>query len=147
NRLLEQSQILEPQERFNPYRDFTQKHISELEKELTVLPDIQEPRQLQARVLALLKAGVSKPPTPEETLEILADALLLSPRVGESLTLDQLAPVEPALVRTIAGDNLTLFRRQAVLRARALMMAASYDRVDTVQRLWPRFVDLLQKSQ
>ena len=148
DRMRQQSQVLEPQERFDPYRDFTNKHVSDLDKRLAELPDVKDGRQLQGMVHELIKSGAGKPPTPEDMLSILAESLVLAPRVGESFALELLARVEPALDRLPAsGDSSAALGKQALLLDRAMFMAANYDQSLAVQKCWPRFVGLLQKSQ
>jgi cellulose synthase operon protein C len=147
DRMRQQSRILEPQERFDPYRDFTQKHIGELEKRLAGLPDIKDARQLNSTIQDLIRSGAGRSPNPDEMISILAEALILSPRAGESLTIELLARVELVLDRQMSGMDAAHVGKKARLLDRALFMAANYDRTDAVQRLWPRFVELLQRSQ
>src|SRR5262249_2243305 len=96
----------------------------------------------------LLKAAAARSGSPEDVLTVLADALVLSPRVGEAFASELLARVEPALDRLPPGraQASDLLAQQALLMERGLAIAANYARVDLTQRLWPRFVELFQKS-
>ena len=148
DRMREQSQILEPQEKFDPYRDYTQNQVPELDKRLAALPDIKEPKALLATLQDLLKNGVGKPPTAEEAMSIVSEALPFSPRVGESLTLELLSKIRPVLDKlpaTSADSNM--LAKQALLLDRALFMAANYDRQELVRQMLQDFVVVLQRAQ
>ena len=148
DRMREFSRILEPQEKLEPYRDFTAKQNPPLEQKVGSLGDIKEPGQLQAAVNILLKNGVGKPPTPDEQMTILSEALSLSPRVGESFCLELLARVQPVLDKLPpATPDSKLVEPQAIFLERALLAAANYDRQEIVRQLLGHFVQLLQKTQ
>jgi hypothetical protein len=149
NRLREQSQILEPQERFNPYRDYTKEHVDDLEKRLVALADERDPKLLRQAIASLLRTGAGAAPTPEQTLIILAEALVLSPRVEESFTLELLDLLEPTLERLTSAqeESPALLELKARALGRAMFMAANYDHHDIVRRVWPHFVRLLHRSQ
>jgi hypothetical protein len=147
DRMREQSDILDPQEEFDPYRDYTQKHVSPLERELVRLQDIRDPKQLSQTVARLWREGAGQPPNAEEQVSILAEAMMLAPRVGDGFALELLNRVEPALKKLPASNDAKLIEGQAVLLERALLMAANYDRAELVQRLMPHFVMLLDQVQ
>src|SRR5579864_8012304 len=148
DRMREQSDILDPQEEFEPYRDFTQKHVPPLERELVKLQDIRDPKQLSQTVARLWREGAGQPPAPEEQVSILAEAMMLAPRVGDGFAMELLSRVEPALKKSASSTaDMKMIEGQAVLLERALLMAANYDRAEIVQRLLPYFVLLLDQAQ
>ncbi|HEV3145805.1 MAG TPA: hypothetical protein VGZ47_18090, partial [Gemmataceae bacterium] len=147
DRMREQSDILDPQEEFEPYRDYNLKHAPPLEQELAKLPDIKDPKQLSQAVAKLWREGAGQPPTPAEQVGILAEAIMLSLRVGDAFALELLNRVEPTLKKIAAGADPKMVESQALLVERALLVAANYDRAELVQRLMPYFVLLLDQAQ
>jgi hypothetical protein len=152
DRMRQQSQILEPEERFDPQRDST-KPTAELEQRLIELSAIRDPTQLHATIRDLFKVGAGRPPAPEEQLNILTESLMLAPRVGDALVQDLLARIEPVLDRLTSyrsseeSRSSGLLERQAIVLERGMVIAANYGRGDLVQRLWPRLIQILQHLQ
>jgi len=168
NRRCQESWILEPQELLDIYRDYHQRHRVqqeasrkqtvlyqdfqqkknvELEKRLAELSNIKDSRLLKTQILEVLKSETGNPLNLEESADILANLLLISPRVGESLVVDLLARVEKLLDELSSITDAASIDKRASLLGHALVMAANYDHAELVQRLWPRFVDLLHQSQ
>jgi hypothetical protein len=143
DRMIEQSQILERQERFNPYRFY---EFGETYKRVALLPSIRDSRELQSEIQGLLKPGALSPPTPQNEMIVLIEALPIAARAGETFTLSLVGRVEPLLDRLSSPDNLDSLGKQAQLLGRTIFMSANYNRADTVQRLLPRFPPFLQQS-
>lgn len=159
DRMLKLAMILEPQEEFDPYRNFNVKSVGVLHQELLKLANIHDPNQLGRTIEHLLKRGVNGMPTALDRLSILCDSLAVAPRVGEAFTLQLLQqvpdvlnalPSTPAtqdLTRGAAKDaektNRALIDEKTRLLQRALMLAANYDRAEQVQSLFQTFLRLL----
>ena len=76
-RLREQSRILEPQEKFDPYRD-TKIERDEVVAEAVRLPDLRDLARLPARVTDLLRRSESKP---DLYVRVLAESVALAGRL------------------------------------------------------------------
>lgn len=148
DRLREQSRVLEPQERFEPYRDFHVERVPELSKELARLPEIKDAKELLSRMQRLIAGGVDgRPPAPQDEALILVEGLMLAPRVGESLAQTLLARVEPTLDKLLAQSaDAKLLNVQAGLLDRAFVIAATYDRIELARQLLKRFLLVLQRA-
>src|SRR5262249_54858200 len=149
DRMRERSDILEPQEELEPYRNYFTENINpELDRELAKLHDVKRPRDLVQKVQVLWKGAAGESSQAVDRLSILAESVMLSPRAGESFALELLAMVEPTLERLPSeAANPKILDRQALLLERALFIAGNYDRSDLVQRLMRQFVLLLQRVQ
>ncbi|MDB5308266.1 MAG: hypothetical protein JWO38_2468 [Gemmataceae bacterium] len=146
SRLRQQSRILEPQERIDPYSPWT--HGSDpLKKELADLHSVRDPAKFADRVRRLYRDGVQSKTLKEVQFYLLHEALPLSPRAGESFTAELLNLVPGALVdaggvgNPIAPGELP--SKQGELLERALFLAGHFDRRDLVQKLVGQFADLV----
>jgi hypothetical protein len=149
-RMREQSRIIEPQEKPDPYAAWT-KHGDALKKELAELPTIRDPGKLADRVRRLYKDGVPGKPMKDVQLLVLHEAVPLSYRVGESFTVEQLNLVPAALAAGPAGsapgnEPPDLPKKQGELLEGALRMAGHFDRGDLVQKLVGQFIDLVHSK-
>lgn len=144
-RLREQSHLLEPQDKPNPYGDYL-RHGDDLKKALADLPRVKDPAALARAVRELYRSGVSSRPAAEVRLSVLHEALPLSARVGEQFTFE-LVGLVPEAMKANAGSGLTgteLLIMQAQLLERALFLAAHFDRKEVVQHLVDQFIELLK---
>jgi hypothetical protein len=144
NRMREQSRILEPQERLDPYSNWT-KNQDALKKELADLHAIKEPGKLADRIRRLHKDGVAGKPTKEVQFLVLHEALPLAGRVGEAFTAEllQLVPAGLAGAATPGTpEPPDTAKKQGELLERALLMAGHFDRGDLVKKLVDEFSDL-----
>src|SRR5439155_23914554 len=128
DRLREQSRILEPQERFRPYR-YTDRTAEEaVSKEVAGWPDVTDPRQLRGRIDGLL-GPAAKPFTGAIRVRVLALAIPLAHRVGEAFCLG-LIRATPAAIEAVTAhaepDPHTLIEVSTLLE-RAVFFAAHYD--------------------
>ncbi len=149
NRMREQSRIIEPQERTDPYANWT-KNQDLLKKELADLHTVHEPARLAERIRKLYKEGVQGKPTKEVQFLVLHEAVPLSHRVGESFTVELLQLV-PAALAVGTGTGHTpeppeLPRKQGELLERALFMAGHFDRGDLVKKLVDEFSELIHSK-
>ncbi len=147
-RLREQSRVLEPQEKLDPYAEWM-RHGDELKKELADLPKEKNPQQLAQRVRKLYRDGAGgRGATPDAKFVVLYDALPLAARVGEQFTVE-LVNLVPEAMRAGGAAGLQvaeLARKQGHLLERALFLAAHFDRKEKVQELVDQFVELLRSK-
>jgi hypothetical protein len=141
-RLGKESTILQPQEKLDPYRRI------KLEQDLTIrelvrLTDEHDHGRLGVALRRLAEQATTRPA--EVRLRVLAEALPLSARVGESATADLLAQVTPALDAAAASDDRVVAENRAVLLERALLFAAHYDLPDLVRSFADRLGEALRR--
>jgi len=147
-RLREQSNVLEPHEKTNPYHDYM-KEKDELRKALAELPKLRDPGQLQRQIRSLYRDGHGGKPTAEERFLVLVTGMPLAGRVGEPFTIELLGLVPEAMKALgvpTSTPNPELPEKQAKLLEHGLMLAANYDRREIVQQLGDQFIDLLGKK-
>jgi hypothetical protein len=148
NRMREQSRILEPHERHDPYGQFT-KLTDVLKKELTEAAAIREPGKLADRLRRLFKEGVQGKTLREVQFHLLHEGLPLAARVGEAFTVELLGHVPAVLAAgpgglAAAGPTPSdVPKKTGELVERALFLAAHFDRGDIVQTLAAQFADLV----
>jgi hypothetical protein len=141
DRLRENSRILEPNEKIDPWRRFHGRFNDALSRELANLTDIQDRVALLERLNQLVKGkqkfeGVSKPQG-----RILTAALELAPRLGQAFGEEMLGRVAGQL------NKITDIEELAVLLEKALLLAGHLDRRDDVQLLFQRLQELLRGNQ
>jgi len=148
-RMRDQSHILEPHEKLDPYSEWT-KNTDPLKKELADLHAIKDPAKLADRIRKLHKEGVPGKTNKEVQFLVLHEALPLSTRVGESFTVEMLQLVPAALLSGPAAGNTPeppdTPRKQGELLERALFLAGHFDRGDLVKRLVDEFSDLIHSK-
>ncbi len=145
-RMRDQSHILEPQERLDPYAYWT-KTQDALKKELAELPTIKDPAKLADKVRKLYKEGVAGKTTKEVQFLVLHEAVPLSHRVGESFTVELLQYVPVVLASgpaTNAPESPDMPKKQGELIVRALFIAGHFDRGDLVKKLVDEVSELLR---
>ena len=99
-RLREQSRILSPQERLDPYSYWT-KNQDPLKKELADLHALKDPNKLADKIRKLYKEGVTGKPLKEVQFHVLHEGLpLASLRASEAFTVELLNLVPAALQGT-----------------------------------------------
>jgi hypothetical protein len=147
-RMREQSRIMEPQEKPDPYAAWT-KHGDALKAELAALPAIREPAKLADKVRRLYKDGVGGKPLKEVQFHLLHEVLPLSPRVGEAFGVELLNLVPAALAATPTGGGTEppdIHKKQGELLERSMALAAHYDRGDLLQKLVSQFANLVHSK-
>jgi len=147
SRLREQSKILDPQEKTDPYAQWM-KYGDDLKRALADLPQEKDPAALARKIREYYREGVKGKATAETRLLVLHDALPLAPRVGEAFTVELLQLV-PETLRTPAGGVSAqappdLPRKQGHLLERALFNAAHFDRTEIVQKLVEQFIEYIR---
>ncbi|MBX7105894.1 MAG: hypothetical protein K1X57_17555 [Gemmataceae bacterium] len=138
-RLREQSRILEPLEKFDPYRH-TRREGHELVRKAARLPDERDPGRLVARINEVLRPTQG---VPEMRVRVLAECVPLLGRLGAEFAgslLDQVPPVLGAVAQT--NDVSTLETRLRLIE-RSLFFAAHFDRGDLVPQLVDRLVNVV----
>jgi hypothetical protein len=145
SRMRDQSHILEPHEKLDPYAEWT-KSTDPLKKELSDLHGIREPGKLAERIRKLHRDGPQGRTTKEVQFLVLHEALPLAPRVGEAFTVELLQMVPAAMTGAAtpaAQETADWPRKQGELLNRALFFAGHFDRSDIVKRLVDEFSDLI----
>src|SRR5262249_9065134 len=143
DRLREHSRILEPDQKFDPYRAWSAK-IGDLDKALAELADLTDRKEIEARVNKLLREAPKGNEGQEVRAKVLLKALGIARRVGEEFAMNvlgQLVPVYDSLPE--ARETAAVFER-AVLLESGLSVAAHFDRKDHIQALVAPFQKLLQ---
>jgi hypothetical protein len=136
DRLRQNSRILEPHEKVEPYRRWHGQYADDLSRELAGLFDIHDRGKLAERLKKLLfPKGKDKKPV---EARILATALELAPRLGEEFSEILLERVEDALEKMAEALD------QALVLEKGLFLAAHYDKHEEVQNLVGRFHTLLE---
>ncbi|MDY3559598.1 hypothetical protein R5W23_000592 [Gemmata sp. JC673] len=143
-RLREQSRILSPQERLDPYSYWT-KNQDPLKKELADLHTIKDPNKLADRIRKLYKEGVNGKTQKEVQFHVLHEGLpLASLHVNEAFTVELLNLV-PAALQGAGGANESpdLPKKQGELLERAMFHAGHFNRDDLVKKLVDDFTALV----
>jgi hypothetical protein len=144
DRMRRVSRVLEPDQQINPYRHYTSRTDGDLTRELALLPDVLDGKEVEARVLQLLR----KPPKGATGLEARAQVVRAgldqAPRVGEDFArqlLDEVVRVYDGLAK---NDEIAATIAQAELLEKALFVAAHFDRSDQIPPLVTRFERLVE---
>jgi hypothetical protein len=131
DRLRDQSRILEPQERVDPFLPWAARG-NEVFAGLAALEDVRDKAELEKGIRRLLQVGAKKP---EEGLIALSQALSLSTRVGEAFTAELLGRVVPALDAVKDARAAEEWQAQVILLERAVLLAADQGNRDLVKDL------------
>ncbi len=144
DRMREQSRIMEPQEKPDPYADWT-KHGDAMKKELAELHTIRDPNKLADRIRKLYKDGVAGKQLKEVQFYVLHEGLPLAARVNEAFTVELLTHVPTALQggTGAATESPDLPKKQGELLERALFLAGHFNRDDIVKKLVDDFTTLV----
>jgi hypothetical protein len=136
--LRQQSRILEPYERIDPFRgDVQRDYFDNLNPMLARLPEIVDRRELKQRIAQLLEQA---PDTAQSALpRILKAALEQAPRIDESFAIDLLGRVSDAL------EEMPAAVEAAPLLEKALFVAAHFEQTVYVQQFLGRFQYLLDR--
>ena len=147
DRMREQSRIMEPQEKPDPYADWT-KHGDPLKKELAELHTVRDPAKLADRIRKLHKEGVTGKPIKEVQFFVLHEGLPLAARVNEAFTVELLTHVPAALTggTGAAVESPDLPKKQGELLERAMFLAGHFNREDIVKKLVDDFTALVHSK-
>jgi hypothetical protein len=147
DRMREQSRIMEPQEKPDPYADWT-KHGDAMKKELAELHNIRDPNKLADRIRKLYKEGVQGKQLKEVQFYVLHEGLPLAARVNEAFTVELLQHVPAALQggTGAATESPDLPKKQGELLERALFLAGHFNREDIVKKLVDDFTNLVHSK-
>jgi hypothetical protein len=147
DRMREQSEIIEPQEKPDPYAAWT-KHGDALKKELAELHTIRDPGKLADKIRKLYKDGVQGKTQKEVQFFVLHEAIPLSARVGEAFTVELLNLVPAALAggTGAANESPDLPKKQGELLQRAMFHAGHFNRDDLVKKLVDDFTTLVHSK-
>jgi hypothetical protein len=145
-RMREQSHILEPHEKLDPYNEST-KGFDPLQKQFADLHANRNPFKLAEQIRSLYKNGVPGKPLKEAQLYILNEALQLSTRVGEAFAVELLQYVPSALTTASPSgvpEANEIPKKQGKLLERAMFLAGHFDRGDLVKKLMDEFSELIR---
>jgi hypothetical protein len=149
SRMREQSQLLEPHEKLDPYAEWT-KSTDPLKKELSELHQIREPNRLADRIRKLHREGPQGRTTKEVQFLVLHEALPLAHRVGEAFSVEFLQMV-PAAITGVSTpgtqESPDMPRKVGEVLSRALKLAGNYDRGDVVKMLVDEFSNLIHAKK
>ncbi|MFK8113490.1 MAG: hypothetical protein AB8B91_14895 [Rubripirellula sp.] len=123
DRLRQQSRILEPHVRIDPFRNWHQRYADDLGRDLAMLQNVVDREQLNDKIVQLMNQHGGK----REAVRILPAVLPLAPRVSEKFAVRILEYVPAAL------DLCREPMEKALVLQRSLHVAAHYGRVDMVQ--------------
>ncbi|MBX3399682.1 MAG: hypothetical protein KF873_13145 [Gemmataceae bacterium] len=134
-RMREQSTILEPREKTDPYSEWMK--LEELIQELVALPRIADPAALARRIRELHKFGLKGTATDETRLAVLSHSLRLAPRVGADFTAELLQYVLATMTAADPKSALATMetRKLGRLFESALFLAAHFDRRELLREL------------
>ncbi|MBY0528452.1 MAG: hypothetical protein K2R98_33985 [Gemmataceae bacterium] len=145
-RLRQISRILDPHERFNPFRNFlVSSVVGALDKEIMLLPDILDRAELGKavdRILAKKRLAELAAPPRAQTF---AQVLEVAHRLGETVAIDIVTRALPALDEIPEPMGTRVILDVAVpLVERGLFLAAHYDRPELVHAYLARFMKLVE---
>jgi cellulose synthase operon protein C len=134
-RMREQSTILEPREKSDPYSEWMK--LEELIQELVALPRIADTAALARRIRDLYKSGLKGTATDETRLAVLSHSLRLAPRVGADFTAELLQHVLAAMKVADPKSALATMETRKLGRyfESALFLAAHFDRRELLREL------------
>jgi hypothetical protein len=148
-RFRQQSWILEPEEKLNPYRSQTQT-ANDLNKEISALALMHDPVSVAKKIKRLLFDNKNLKLSPESRVEVAVDVLPFCPRAGAEFTREILGQVVPLIEQTFdakgkpISDSPFLPESQAKLLERSLVLAVSYDASVLVKRFTELFGKLIE---
>jgi hypothetical protein len=146
DRMRKTSRILEPDQQIDPYRHFTARVAGTFERELALLPDILDVKEVAAKVLELLKKTSKGASGSETRARVLRAGLDQAPRVGEEFASELLNEVVRVFDALGNNDDLAATIAQAELLEKALFVAAHFDRSDQIPHLVLRFERLVESQ-
>jgi cellulose synthase operon protein C len=134
-RMREQSTILEPREKSDPYSEWMK--LEELIQELVALSRIADPAALAKRVRELYRSGLKGTATDESRIAVLSHSLRLAPRVGAEFTVELLEHLLAAMRSANPKSALAVLeiRKLGRLFESALFLAAHFDRRELLREL------------
>ncbi len=138
DRLRQNSRILEPHEKINPYRSWQVRYFDDLGKKLAALPDIIDRAELEKTCLELLhetRGKAAKDKT--HRAQVVKAVLGVAPRISETFAQNLLPETLPAC------DALSEVIEQAELLEKGMFVAAHFDQSAHVQAMVGRFRSLL----
>lgn len=135
SRMCEQSSILEPQEKSNPYAEWMK--VDDLIQELATLARIHDPAVLSKKILNLYHQGTKGVSTNDTKLIVLQNSLRLAPRVGLDFTVELLGHLSRLMNTSVPNSYLVTMenRKLGRLFETSLFLAAHYDRPEILQEL------------
>jgi hypothetical protein len=139
-RLREQSRILEPLEKFDPYRH-TRREGHEIVRQAARLPDEADAGRLVGRINELLRPTEG---VPEMRVRVLAECVPLLGRLGADFAGHLLDRVPPALAAAPASNDVITLETRVRLIERSLFFAAHFDRAELVPTLIERLVQVVE---
>jgi hypothetical protein len=145
SRLRDQSRILEPHEKLDPYSEYT-KGSDALKKELADLHATRNPTRLADQIRKLYKNGLKGRSLKDVQFFLLHDALPISTRVGEAFAVEMIQLVPGVLAAGSDVEDSDLPKKQGELLERAMFLAGHFDRGDLIKKLVDGFTELIRSK-
>jgi hypothetical protein len=141
NRFRDQSWILEPIEKIDPYRGW--KAENELSKTLGELHKIYDPKKLAERIDKHVGDVLKGKLTSVEALAIFSEIPLLSMRVGESYAIGMLKHIPSVLRRSLAENSTDIAKKQRKVLEQSLIVAGQYGQSELATEQFDLFIEML----
>lgn len=147
-RMQQQSKVLEPYERPDPYKKFTTPHEGGLKKELHELSAERDPARLANRIRDMYRRegtaarGNRTSPMTEKQFTVLFESLPLSARCGGAFAAELIRLVPDALRQTFP-QMPEASKKQAEMLERGLFLAGHFDHRDLVAQLVDAFGEVV----
>jgi cellulose synthase operon protein C len=149
SRMVEQSRVLEPLEKPDPYKKFTVDHEGGRKKRLYALAAERDPVRLAARIRDEYRQegppaarGNRPQPMTEGQFYVLLETLPLSWRSGGAFAAELIRLVPDALRQSFPAVP-ELHKKQALLLERGLFLAGHFDHRDLIGPLVDAFVEVV----
>lgn len=127
-RLQQHSFVLEPQERFNPYRRHGIEYSDALSKRLVPLYDVHDRERLAKAVQGLSALEKSLPVSTETSFRIVSTVLGVAHRLGDANTLPWLQKAQELLLQVGENPDPNFVENQLMpILERGLLVAGHYD--------------------
>jgi hypothetical protein len=138
DRLRKHSRVLEPDQRINPYRQWTGR-ISDLDKALAELTDLTDRNEIVNRVDRLLRTLPDGSKGNEQRARALKAGLEAAPRVGEEFARKMLKQTITTYDALPEPREMAAVTEQMQFLEKALFVAGYFGQVEAVQQLVTRF--------
>jgi hypothetical protein len=147
DRMRNVSRVLEPEQQIDPYRHIQGSGGGDLSRELAMLPDLIDGKEVGARIRLLLARPPKGAAGPDARAEILRVGLDQAPRVDEEFARELLELVPRAFDALAKNEDSALVMAEAGLLEKALFVAAHFNRVEHIPQFVSRFERLLESRR
>ncbi len=138
DRLRQQSNVIEPLEKVDPFRRWHQRFNDDLSRELAAVADARDREEITTRLKKLLDTTTE----PDDRQKVVITALQVGPRLGEVVAREI---IEEAFA--LLDDAEVSVLDQAMLLEGGLFLAAHFDQMEAVSRFVERLHELLESQK